>query len=59
MPSLASALRFVDVARVVTFYSLFAAERLGGLVCLGEVVVIAIGWECAVWCCAGCVVFGC
>ena len=54
-----SALRF-DVECVVAFCSLFAAERRGGLVCLGSVVVIAIGLECALWCCAGCfVVFGC
>ena len=54
-----SALRF-DVECVVAFCSLFAAERRGGLVCLGAVVVIAIGLKCALWCCAGCfVVFDC
>ncbi len=39
-----TALRF-DVGCVVAFCSSFAAERRGGLVCLGAVVVIAIGWE--------------
>ncbi len=54
-----SALRF-DVGRVVAFCSSFASERRGRLVFLGAVVVIAIGLECAVWCCAGCFVdFGC
>ncbi len=41
---------------VVAFCSLFAAERQGGLVCLGSVVVIAIGLECALWCSAQCFV---
>ena len=45
---------------VIFFSSLFATERRGGLVCFGAVVVIAIGLECALWCCAGWfVVFGC
>ena len=41
-----SALRF-DVESVVSFCSLFAAERQGRLVCLGAVVVIAVGLECS------------
>jgi hypothetical protein len=41
-----SVLRFY-VERVVAFCSSFAAERRGGVVCLGTVVVIAIGLECA------------
>jgi hypothetical protein len=32
---------------VVAFRSSFAAERQGRVVCLGTVVVIAIGLECA------------
>ena len=45
------ALRF-DVECIVAFSSLFAVERQGGLVCFEAVVVIVIGLECALWCCA-------
>lgn len=59
-PTSVSALRFNAGFIVTCSCSSFVAERRGGLVCLGAVVVIAIGWECAVWCCAGClVVIGC